>query len=783
VQGVGFRPFCARAAKALGLCGTARNTPDGVEIVLEGEESSIDEYLRTLREEPPPAAAVAGVRVVRRAAPNPPAFSDFSILTSVRSADAHSVAGSRSAGGRRVLIPSDLVVCEDCLAEMRDPRNRRYRYPFINCTNCGPRYTIIRAIPYDRPSTTMADFPMCPDCEREYRDPSDRRYHAQPNACPVCGPRIRLADPAGRTLCEGEEALAALVSALAAGKIAAVKGIGGFHIACLPEDAPLRELRDRKRRPDKPFALMARDIAAARRLADVSPEAERLLSGVQRPIVLCPARSGGISSLANPGQDRLGLMLPYTPLHHLILESFEALVMTSANLSDEPIVSAEAEAFSALSGVADVLLCHDRAIHTAIDDSVLIPGPRPIFLRRARGYTPNPMSLPAEGGVPDILAAGAQLKSAYALTKGEILFPGQYLGDLGQLGTAAYYKKSLAHFLGLYGIEPGILAIDKHPGYAAGGLAREFAADAALCPVQHHHAHLASVLLDNGSFEPVIGAIFDGTGYGEDGTIWGGEFLAGDIGGVRRMGSLLPFRLPGGENAIREPWRCGLALLYEAFGPGEGSAEVLARARALWPDFGARVGPVLSGMRYSPVTTSCGRLFDGFSALLGLCAAATYDGQAAAALESAARAEGGIVSSGALPFGVGEEGGFVRVDWRGAVRAIFGGAGAMGAGGFHLGLARAVAEVCVLLRERTGIGRVALSGGVWQNALLLDLTDGELSSRGFAVLTHRSVSPNDEGVSVGQAAVAARRFCNKGVQGPAAPGGDWGGAPKSLFFF
>jgi hydrogenase maturation protein HypF len=532
---------------------------------------------------------------------------------------------------------------------------------------------------------------------------------------------------------------------------------------------------------------MARDLDAARRIAEISPEAERLLSGVQRPIVLCPARPGPSSrALINPGQGRVGLMLPYTPLHHLIMERFEALVMTSANLSDAPIVSSEAEAFTALSGIVDIVLWHDRAIHTAIDDSVLIPAPRPIFLRRARGYVPNPMSLPQEfagsSGIPDILAAGAQLKSTYTLTKGAVLFPGQYLGDLGQMGTAEYYKRSLAHFIGLYGIEPKILAFDKHPGYSAAGLAREFAADAALCPVQHHHAHLASVLLDNGSFEPVIGAIFDGTGYGEDGTIWGGEFLVGDAKEVRRMGSLRPFRLPGGENAIREPWRCALALLDEAFGPGgEGEAEKIARA--LWPAFCSRVGPLLSAMRAAPitqampiiqampitqampVTTSCGRLFDGFSALLGLCPAASYDGQAAMALENAARTTASSMPLTSLPFGVEdgdgkEDGKIVRLDWRGAVRALLESRNedtGSQAGAFHLGLARAVAEVCVLLREKTKIGRVALSGGVWQNALLLGLTAGELASRGFAVLTHRSVSPNDEGVSVGQAVVAARR--------------------------
>jgi hydrogenase maturation protein HypF len=744
VQGVGFRPFCVRTAKALGLCGTVRNTSGGVEVALEGEGEAIDEYLRVLREAHPAAAVVTGVEV-RRAPLSCRVFADFSVLPSAASKE------------RNVLIPADLAVCEDCLAEMRDPRNRRYRYPFINCTNCGPRYTIIRTLPYDRPLTTMAAFPMCPECQREYHNPADRRCHAQPNACPVCGPKVRLMDAAGRQKSEGEEAMEKLVSELKAGKLAAIKGLGGFHIACLPEDGPLRDLRLRKHRPDKPFALMVRDADAARTLAEISPEAERLLSGVERPIVLCPARPGApVSPLAAPGQKRLGLMLPYTPLHYLIMEDFPALVMTSANLSGVPIVSTDE---GVLSGVADLVLTHDRAIHTAIDDSVLLPatGRNSIFLRRARGYVPNPATLPPElHGIPDILAAGAQLKSTYALTRGGTLFPGQYLGDLGQLETAAYYKRSLKHFLDLYGIEPRILACDKHPNYAAAGLAKEvLQGEAALCPIQHHHAHLASVLLDNGSFEPVIGAVFDGTGYGDDGTIWGGEFLVGDAKNFTRMGSLYPpFRLLGGERAIHEPWRCALALLCEAL--GEGEAKKIAAT--LWPQYENRIEPLLAVLGVTPATTSCGRLFDGFSALLGLCSAVSYDAQAAMALENAAD----LKSEKALPFTVEEveEKGenFVCLDWRGAVeKAVLGNLRERGrtAMAFHRGLARAVAEVCALLSKRTGIKRAALSGGVWQNAALLDLTREELIKRGFAVLTHRNISPNDEGVSAGQALAAA----------------------------
>jgi hydrogenase maturation protein HypF len=473
-------------------------------------------------------------------------------------------------------------------------------------------------------------------------------------------------------------------------------------------------------------------------------------------------------------------MLPYTPLHHLVMEKFEVLVMTSANISDAPIVSSDRGAFSELSGIVDVVLCHNREIHTAIDDSVLLPavaGRRQIviYLRRARGYVPNPMTLPQDASnSPNplkILAAGAQLKSTYTLTRGRTLFPGQYLGDLDRLETATYYKNSLEHFLRLYGIVPEVLAFDKHPGYAATELAKSFFEGKAprLCPVQHHHAHLASVLLDNGIFNPVIGVMFDGTGYGDDGTLWGGEFLVGDARSFTRMGSLRPSRLPGGEKAIHEPWRYALALLWDALGR-EKAKEI---AETLWPEFRALIGPVLALLETpdaAPVTTSCGRLFDGFSALLNLCPTATYDGQAAMALENAVdeekekeRREGED-----LNFDLEDEGGFVRLDWRNAVRSVATrnvsvkksekentGSWALS---FHRGLARAVAETCVLLKEKTGLHQVALSGGVWQNRTLLRLTCEELRNRRFLILTHRDISPNDEGVSVGQALVAAYRF-------------------------
>lgn len=741
VQGVGFRPFCVKTALSLNLCGTVRNTSGGVELVLEGDPTAIDECLRIIKEDHPDAAVVADIQC-RSVNIERPTFTDFTILESLRSDE------------QRVLIPADLAVCEDCLREMNDPHNRRYRYPFINCTVCGPRYTIIEALPYDRPMTTMRSFPMCPECEREYHDPSDRRYHAQPNACPVCGPQVWLTDPSGRILCERNAAISQLTAELASGRLVALKGIGGFHIACLPEDGPVGELRARKHRPDKPFALMVRDIAAARRLVTLSPEAERLLTGVQRPVVLCPLREDApISGRVAPDQKRLGIMLPYAPLHHLIMERFDALVMTSANISDAPIVSGNEEALSSLAGIVDFMLCHDRDIHTPVDDSVIVPGDKnPVFLRRARGYVPNPMALPFE--VPDILAAGAQLKSTYTLTRGKMLFPGQYLGDLDQLGTATYYRRSLAHFIDLYEIEPKVLTFDKHPNYVAFGLAKEFCGgDVLTYPVQHHHAHFASVLLDNHIEEPAIGVIFDGTGYGDDGTIWGGEFLVGDIRDFRRVGSLRPSRLPGGELAIREPWRYAFALLCDVFGDRE--AKRIARER--WPRFGALAGALPATFGAAPTTTSCGRLFDGISALLNLCPTVTWDGQAAMTLEN--RAELPDDTSEGLAFEVREENSFVLLDWHRAVKDLVLSSESRErlAMRFHVGLADAIRGVCELLSLKTGLKQVALSGGVWQNRLLFDLTCRKLEQRGFRALVHRDVSPNDEGVSVGQAAVAA---CN-----------------------
>lgn len=746
VQGVGFRPFCARTAARLDLAGTVRNTSGGVELVLEGESAAIDLFINALWEQAPEAAVVSGVWVERKPL-DEFSFQNFSIEQSMKSDQ------------QKVLIPPDLAVCPQCLEEMRNPKNRRYRYPFINCTLCGPRYSIIRSLPYDRQSTTMHSFVMCPECKREYTTPSDRRYHAQPNACPVCGPQIWLVDGKGSFVAEREAALVCLQQEIAKGAIAAIKGIGGFHVACLPEDGPVRTLRRRKRRPEKPFALMVKDISTARKHVIISEETEKLLLGVQRPILLCPRLSAvSISEYIAPAQKRLGIMLPYAPLHHLLMEKFEALVMTSANISDAPIVSSEKEAFHELEGIADFFLCHNRDIHTPIDDSVLLvddnaPKQRKtVFIRRARGYVPVPLALPFEPA--DILAAGAQMKSTYTLVRGNVLFPGQYLGDLAQLGTAEYYKKSLAHFMELYEVKPCVLAIDEHPGYVSSQLARSFCGpDVRILPVQHHHAHLASLLLDNGLNQKIIGVVFDGTGYGDSGEIWGGEFLVGDIRSYWRGGSLVPFKLLGGEKAIQEPWRCGLSLLQELCGAHDAERY----AGNLWKEEQQLLKGLLTLAPRTPSTTSCGRLFDGVASILGLCKRASYDGQAASLLENCARPS---FLSKELCFEVVEENGFHLLDWRGALQELI---EALGKGekrealadSFHRGLAKGIVQLCCQLRSQTGIGTVGLTGGVWQNALLLFWTCKELECFGFNVLTHRSISPNDEGISVGQAAVAA----------------------------
>ncbi|GAB1399252.1 carbamoyltransferase HypF [Aminivibrio sp.] len=743
VQGVGFRPFCARLARMLNLSGSVINTSGGVEIELRGGEEDIKEYERRLRTDGPPASVITSV-VELESAPLDSGFAEgFSILK------------SRREEKQLVLIPPDLAVCENCLREMRDPEDRRHRYPFINCTDCGPRYTIIRELPYDRPKTTMADFSMCPLCEGEYSDPSDRRFHAQPDACWNCGPALWLTDRTGREIARGDEAVGRCSALLDEGKICAVKGIGGFHIACSPfEDAVLSELRRRKGRKDKPFAVMAASLEEAEKIVRISAVGKRLLLSPQRPIVLCcPRKNYPLSPLVAPGVRSLGVMLPYSPLHHLLLEGKAALVMTSANFSDAPIVSDNHEALSSLGEIVDFFLFSNRDIHMPIDDSVASPmGSTYFLLRRARGYTPIPMTMRKKA--PVILGAGSEMKASFCLSQDSLVFPGQYLGDMKQRGTAAYYQRGLNHFLFLYALKPEHLVHDLHPQFISTAIAEKTLGSPGLkkLAVQHHHAHFAACLLENDREGPAIGLILDGTGYGTDGTIWGGEILVGDASEYERKGHFLPFRLPGGDKAVMEPWRTALSLLAKTYG----DEEAARRASRLWKDRRGRMEQVLPLLPWSPVTTSCGRFFDGASALLGLAETISYDGQAAMTLEGIA--EGSL----AAPFEIVQEDGRYILDWRPGVKWLMDSkeslSPALIAGGIHGGLARALVEICLRLRKETGLNEAVLSGGVWQNRRLLAFTLKGLRAEGFLPLVHRLLPPNDECVSVGQVAAGAARW-------------------------
>lgn len=742
VQGVGFRPFCARLAESLGLSGSVRNTSGGVEVILEGTDERIAEYIVRLDRERPPASVITSLATVERQVIAAPSGAEFEILE------------SRRENEQSVLIPPDLATCDDCLAEMDEPSDRRYRYPFINCTNCGPRYTIIRELPYDRPKTTMASFPMCPACRKEYEEHADRRFHAQPNACFDCGPSLWLTDSSGCKAARGRDALDRCSELLGEGRIVAIKGIGGFHIACSPfrEDV-VAALRRRKRRPDKPFAVMVSSLDEAARFVHLPASARGLLTSPQRPIVLCcEKKPSPFARGIAPGQRSLGIMLPYSPIHHLLLAETPALVMTSANFSDAPIVSGNDEALDALKEIVDYILFSDRDIHMPIDDSVAVPFGRTFFLtRRARGYTPVPMAV--KGDVPVLFGAGAEMKGSFCIARGNLLFPGQYLGDMKQRGTAVYYSRAIDHFLSLYNLTPEYLVHDMHPQFIPTALATKKLAGVyrETLAVQHHHAHLAACLLENGYDGQAIGVLFDGTGYGPDGTIWGGEFFVGDASGYRRLGHLFPSRLPGGDASVREPWRYALALLSEAC---DEEASVLGRA--LWPKEAGRIHQILSLLPSSPVTTSCGRLFDGAAALLGIATTVSYDGQAAMELEGAAR------GTFKAPFLVEERDTMFLLDWRPAVRWLLEERKRLSvgelAGGIHGGLAGGVLEVCRRIRERTGVEVVALSGGVWQNRRLLAETVLRLRRDGFTPLLHRLVPPNDECISVGQVAVGAARW-------------------------
>jgi hydrogenase maturation protein HypF len=673
---------------------------------------------------------------------------------------------SERAGEPEALVSPDSATCVDCLAELFDPADRRHRYPFINCTNCGPRFTIIRGVPYDREWTTMAGFEMCAECRFEYEDPGDRRFHAQPNACPRCGPRARLTDARG---CEVEtghrDPVEAAAGELLRGRIVAIKGLGGFHLACrADDDSAVATLRSRKRREDKPFALMAPSLDAARELVDLRQAQGELLVGPERPVVVAHRRrSSPVAAEVAPRSGDLGVMLPYTPLHHLLLsDTGLTLVMTSGNVSDEPIAYEDADAYRRLGGIADLFCVHDRPIHIRTDDSVVrAVDPalhrRPVLLRRSRGHVPRSIDLPF-AAPRQLLGCGAELKSTFCVAKGRHAWVGHHVGDLKNYETLASFTEGIAHFERLFCVAPEVVAHDLHPDYLSTGYAsgRE---GVQLIGVQHHHAHLAAALAEHGLEGPAVGAIYDGTGYGPDGTVWGGELLVGGLRDCERAGRLFSVRLPGGEAAIREPWRMACAWLAAA--TGERAPAVPAGLRA---DVDERSWDVVcelvrSGLG-SPPTTSMGRLFDAVAAICGIRSRVNYEGQAAAELEAISDP----AERDAYPLASVDRGpGPLTLDARETVREIardveLGIPPPRIGGRFHEAVALATASACGREAERAGTDTVVLSGGVFQNRLLLERTAGLLGDAGLRVLWPLELPPNDGGIAYGQVAVAAARL-------------------------
>jgi len=763
VQGVGFRPFVYNLAHSLGLTGFVFNSSSGVTIEIEGDGAATEAFLKRLKEDPPQLAEITEITVSEVAVEG---SAGFSIL------------GSREEAGEFVLVSPDAGTCDACWSDFGDPANRRYGYPFTNCTHCGPRYTILREIPYDRAKTTMSAFTMCADCQAEYEDPLDRRFHAQPNACAVCGPSLLLVKSVanssmaaavqylGNCWFQDNDSLAIVRQArrlLAEGKILAVKGLGGFLLACdATNEAAVSELRRRKRRPHKPFALMVRDLAAARRLCEVSTEDEASLLSPRRPIVILPRRpEARLASGIAPGDNTLGVMLPYTPLHYLLFSdspqiepAWSALVMTSGNLSEEPIVISNHEAMMQLGGVADWFLLHNRDIATRVDDSVVrsFEG-RERVLRRSRGFVPGTIDLGIE--LEEVLAFGGELKNTFCLTKGRYAILSQHIGDLENYETMQFFEETLTNLKHIFRVVPQAAVYDLHPGYMstrmalASGIERKIG-------VQHHHAHIASCMAENHLRGRVLGVAMDGTGFGTDGTVWGGEFLLADFAGFTRRAHLRNVLLPGGDAAVRQPWRMTLSYLRDVFGqqiPGE-----LECFQGIDEKQVALVDTMLTRRIQTVETSSCGRLFDAVAALLGVASEVTFEGQAAIALE--AMADGGI--EGRYDFEV-EENETMILDFRPVIAAIVEDlsrgrrAGEISAC-FHNTLSVAIGEVCDKIGAADGLNRVCLSGGSFQNLYLLGRTVVELRRRGFGVFLHAQVPANDGGLSLGQAMIANQRI-------------------------
>ncbi|MCB0118265.1 MAG: carbamoyltransferase HypF [Anaerolineales bacterium] len=763
VQGVGFRPFVYNLATRLDLKGWVKNTSAGVDIEVDGEQNILDDFIRALRDEAPPLSRIDDFTASFGPGNG---FTQFDIIH------------SESVDGAFQPISPDVSICDDCLRELFDPNDRRYRYPFINCTNCGPRFTIIKDIPYDRPFTTMAGFHLCPDCEKEYKNPTNRRFHAQPVACPVCGPKVWLEIQNSEFRIQNDDAIVETRKLLVDGKILAIKGLGGFHLACDATNAnAVRELRTRKLRVDRPFALMMPDLETIEKHCFVSEQESELLQSTARPIVLLKKRpESTIVEEVSPKQEWLGVMLPYTPLHYLLFANpnlqpstfdLPPLVMTSGNLSEEPIATDNAEARKRLSKLADAFLMHDRDIHIRCDDSVVR-----VFseqstvdsgktdhwslttypIRRSRGYSPFPVKLPFD--TPNLLATGSELKNTFCITNGNYAFLSHHIGDMENYETLKSFEQGVEHFERLFRVKLIAIAHDMHPNYLATRYALERAEREGLptIAIQHHYAHVAACMAEHGLTEPVIGVSFDGTGYGDDGAIWGGEFLVADYASYQRAAHLEYFPLPGGDAAIKKPARTALALLWSL---GLDWEENLASVKEFCAEDQVTLRVQLEKKINTPMTSSMGRLFDAVSALAGVRQKVNYEGQAAIEFEAMADS----AEAGQYVFGV--ESGQVRV--RGVVEELVkdvmaGVPTSKISARFHNGLAESVREVVKRISGETLIKSVVLSGGVWQNITLLRRTLALLHDGNFIVYIHREVPTNDGGLSLGQAAIAASRL-------------------------
>jgi hydrogenase maturation protein HypF len=772
VQGVGFRPYVYRLAHELELPGWVLNDSRGVFIEVEGPKATLDTFLHRLPAEKPPRAVIHSLEMSWLAAEG---FEAFEIRHSAEE------------GTKSVAMLPDIATCPDCLAEVLDKGDRRFRYPFTNCTNCGPRFTIIEALPYDRPNTTMRDFVMCPECSGEYTEPMDRRFHAQPNACPACGPQLALWDKEGNTQATGDFALRQAAAALRRGEVLAVKGLGGFHLMVDSRSATaVAHLRQRKARYEKPLALMVRDVEEARRICRVSADEEALLESPESPIVLLERLpSGSVAQEVAPDNPRLGLMLPYTPLHHLLLGELSfPVVATSGNLSDEPICIDNAEALERLGEIADLLLVHDRPIQRHVDDSVVsLVAAKAQPIRRARGLAPMPLVTPRP--LPTLLAVGAHLKNTVALSVGDKIFLSQHIGDMETPQAFAAFEAVARDFLDMYEAEPMAIVNDLHPDYPSTRWV-ERAVEGATHPaadddwkqllvgkptfaVQHHHAHLAACLMEQEVEGRALGVTWDGTGYGTDGTVWGGEFLLGDTASFSRVCRLRPFHLPGGDAAVKQPRRCGLALLWEMLGDEALDRSDLIPVKAFDEAELRLLGHMLASKLNSPRTTSAGRLFDAVASLLGIQQRVSFEGQAAMAVEWIADKDHmasypvivATPSAEREPFAPAPEDReeILEIEWQPMVEAMVedsrrGVDVGIIAARFH----NALVEAILAVAKAVGEPKVALTGGCFQNRLLTERASQRLREAGFDVLLHRQVPPNDGGISLGQIAVAAARM-------------------------